>query len=246
MKAVPIVILLVFAADALLCLLYLGNFAIGQPVNVVNTLLDLNDEIGLGTWYSSIKLFVVAQILALFAFTQASFMGSWIFAALSATFLGLSADEIVQIHEFAGEKLDILLPSGERENTMFSETGIWMFAIGIPAIGVIALLFHYAASRLRLPRPACKKYLAGLAVFAAGAMGAETVSNFVEGTGDILCIAAEESLEMFGVTILLYGSIELLQTDEQAHRLLKSAGFETMTGKIKAPNPPAPASGSRP
>jgi hypothetical protein len=52
-----------------------------------------------------------------------------------------------------------------------------------------------------------------LAVFAAGALGMETLSNFtVPGSAAQLAqVTVEELLEMLGATIVLWGCVDLLQ-----------------------------------
>lgn len=209
--AVPAVILILFAADFSLTLTYLANSMAGHSINGLNALVDLNGEGNLPTWYSSVKLFAVAASFGLLSRIERPFVGSWLFALLALAFLGLSADETVQIHESVGTKLDIFLPGGDRENTVVSKTGIWMFVIGIPAVAAMAFLFWYARSYLRIAPEAFIKYFIGLVVFAIGAMGMETLSNFVAGEAYVAVVAAEELLEMLGVTILLWACLDLLQ-----------------------------------
>jgi hypothetical protein len=206
-------VVLVFGADFAFALINWANFTIGQPIHELNVLLDLDGEQNLPTWYSSIKLFAIAACLGLLAWIERSSKGSLLFAALALVFLGFSADEIIQAHEALGERLDDLLPGGDRRNTVFVETGIWMFVLGLPAIAAITLLFWYGRSVLRMAPAAFTKCLVGLAVFAAGALGMETLSNFtVPGSAAQLAqVTVEELLEMLGATILLWGCVDLLQ-----------------------------------
>jgi hypothetical protein len=122
-------VVLVFGADFAFALINWANFTIGRPIHELNVLLDLDGERNLPTWYSSIKLFAIAACLGLLAWIERSSKGSLLFAALALVFLGFSADEIIQAHEALGERLDDLLPGGDRRNTVFVETGIWMFIL---------------------------------------------------------------------------------------------------------------------
>jgi hypothetical protein len=210
---VPRVVLVVLAVDFALALVHLVSFTIDHSLNGLNALVNLDGEGNLPTWYSSIKLFAIAVCLGLLAWIERTSRGSLLFAALTLVFLSLSADETIQAHELVGEKLDALLPGGDRKNTVFAATGIWMFVLGLPAIAAITLLFWYARSFLRMAPAAFTKCLAGLAVFTAGALGVETLSNFaVPGSAARLAqVTIEELLEMLGATILLWGCGDLLQ-----------------------------------
>lgn len=213
LETIPSVILALFAADLAFALVYLISFTIDHSVDFLNMLVNLNREQSLPTWYSSIKLFAIAACFGLLAWTERSARGRWLFAALTLVFLGLSADEVIQAHELVGHKLDALLPGGDRKNTAFVVTGIWMFALGLPAIAAIGALFWYARPFLRMAPAAFTKCLVGLTVFAAGAVGAEISANFTvpNSAAHLAQVTAEELLEMLGATILLWGCVDLLQ-----------------------------------
>ena len=133
-----------------------------------------------------------------------------------------------------GARLDTFLPGGDRKNTAFRETGIWMFVIGLPAVGTIGSLFWYARSYLRIVPAALSRCIAGLVIFASGAMGMETLGNFVEGSAFTVAIAAEELGEMLGITTVLWGILELLQVrGVRLESSLSNHDFSSRIGKSK-------------
>ena len=213
-ETVPIVIMVFFIADAVLVLLYLANQAAGEPSYFLTRLFNLDGEDSIPTWYSVIQLACVAALAGLFAArnVHAARASTWLLLILPLIFLALSMDEMVQIHEWLGIKSDMLLPEKSRENTLFPETGVWMFLFGIPFfagfLGFIVILRRYFTS---VPG-VLTKFLLGLAILAIGATLIEILSNLVE-SGSVwyhLEIACEEGCEMFGVTVILWAFHDLL------------------------------------
>jgi hypothetical protein len=70
MRKISPLILVFFAGDLALALLYLLNWELHQPFYKLNLLLDLDGEASLPAWYSSVQLFLVACFLAIFAYTK--------------------------------------------------------------------------------------------------------------------------------------------------------------------------------
>ena len=130
----------------------------------------------------------------------------------------MSIDESAHIHEFIGWQLDALLPEGSRENTIFSVTGIWMIAIGIPFILIFAWVAYSVKDFLKDSKFNFKLFIVGIVVLLTGAIGVETLSNFAEGGLLVMQITVEESLEMLGVTIMIWSAYELAM-ENLAHLL---------------------------
>lgn len=216
MRKISPLILVFFAGDLAVALLYLLNWELHQPFHKLNLLLDLDGEASLPARYSSVQMFLVACFLAIFAYTKfdRKNKASWVLSLWPLVFLALSLDEIVQIHEWLGSKSDIFLPGGTRARTIFSTTGIWMFLLGIPflvfMLGLIYSLKKYLGGKL----PVVVKLLAGLLIFVGSATGIETISNFVQpaSAGHIIQIFCEELGEMIGGTFFLWAADELLAT----------------------------------
>jgi uncharacterized membrane protein len=134
MKKVPHLILAFFACALALARLYLANWGLHQPFWKLTVLINLDGEANMPAWYSSMQLFLVAGLMAIFAYIKFDKENkvSWNLLLWPLIFMALSLDEAAKIHEWLGGKLDVLLPGGTRENTLFWYTGIWMFLLGAP------------------------------------------------------------------------------------------------------------------
>ena len=210
----PKLIRFFFLFDLVLVFLYLINWSLGQPFPFLTQLVNLDGEANLPAWYSSMQLLLVSSMLAIFLSRKfnKNNMESWALLILCLIFAILSLDEIASIHEWLGDASDALLPGGSRKNTLFSETGIWMFLIGIPfSVFLISLIFYfkrYFKNRSHIKN----KYFIGLIIFIGSATGIEIISNFVSITGitRIIQTSCEELGEMVGVTFILWATYELL------------------------------------
>lgn len=198
-----------FFVDLVLPILYLGSFAL--PDGFLRDFFDLDAEKNLPTWYSSIQLFLVGFLFLVLTdkFFKSKSEGAWAFVALALTFLALSLDEFAGIHEYIGVVSDVLLPGGDRRNTVFAETGIWMFLIAIPFL--VFMLYMVAVLRRYINDiKIIRKYTVGLVVFVISAAGIEMLSNFAHAGAEVLQIVAEECGEMLGVTVILWATYDLL------------------------------------
>jgi hypothetical protein len=191
---------------------YFADVAMGNPFR---KLFDLGAEANLPSWFSSIQLLTVGAGLGLFAhvFARKDAPRTWSLWILPCTFLLLSIDEAISVHEFVGRSSDALLPGGSRDHGVFAATGIWMFLLGPPLMAVMA----GGAWRCRVfylsVRGCAEKGVLGLALFLSGALGVEILRNFaISGTlGFHLQVVAEEGLEMAGITMVLWAVIDLLR-----------------------------------
>lgn len=211
---VPLVIKVLFMADAILVLLYLGNQVAGEPSYFLTHFLDLNGEANLPAWYSSIQLACIAALAGLFARGNVRHErpGTWPLLLLPLIFLALSLDEAAQIHEWLGMKSDLLLPAGSRENTIFHFTGIWMFLFGIPFFAILICIIASLRKYLGSVPGVMTRLLLGIGIFAVGTVLVETLSNLPE-SGSVwyhLEAACEEGCEMLGVTFILWAFHDLL------------------------------------
>ncbi len=191
--------------------LFILNLLWGSPYPVGNRLLDLNSETSFSTWYSSVKLFCIAFVFAVF-FLQVFNRGKitpWLLLPLPILFCLMSMDEIVMLHETIGDHGDAkITDGGTRSDTMFKKTGAWFVIIGIPfLIGFYLYLSVIKKYFSEAPR-SFLTLAAGMAVFLLGAVGFELVSNFLpEGRPTYLVRLLEESFEMFGASIMLWAAI---------------------------------------
>lgn len=213
-NGIPRMILVLFLIEGGLCAAYALNFWIGGPSVQVTRLFNLGGEANLPTWFSSMQWFCVSYLFGIFAVRNLdrSRKDTWLLLLFPVLFLIFSIDEFVQIHEWLGTKTDIFLPGGARKNTFFHATGIWMFLVGIPVLaGCLWVLSSLKKYFIEVPA-AYRKFTVGILVFFGGAIGVETLSNLSDGYtwSHILENILEEGMEMVGVTIMLWGTYDLL------------------------------------
>ncbi len=222
-KSPPPLVLALLVCDLLLVLAYLVVTAAGGPSTLLTRLLDLNGEGNLPTWFSSMQWMCCAAAFGLFAVRNfsRSVRRSWALLLLPALFVLLSLDEVAQIHEALGRRSDALLDGGTRSSSAFPVTGIWMFVIGGPFVAVVVALGAWLWPYFADSPTALKRTGLGLVVMLCGAVGVETMSNFVA-IGSALAVAqvaTEEFLEMLGATLVLWGALDLLAVHGAAIRL---------------------------
>lgn len=210
----PGLVLIFVMIDFALGLSYVLDYMTGQRYRKLTSLLDLNGEDSVPTWFSSIQWFCVAALLGIF--THRNFNPSkrisWLLTGLPLVFLLFSVDEFAQIHEWLGYKSDMLLPGDDRGNTFFRRTGIWMVVIGVPFVVLFAMLIVSIREYFRRAPGALVKVLLGITVMLIGSTVIEVLSNVADpGSGyGVLQIVFEEMFEMLGATIVFWGSYELL------------------------------------
>jgi hypothetical protein len=212
---IPAFVLGFYLIDLVLGFAYLVNVSSGCQIETLNNFLNLEREANLPTWYSSLQLSIAAALLAIFAYWNFRLerASSWVLLLFPLLLLVLSMDESTEIHEWMGYKSDSLLPGGDRKNTPFYYTGIWMFLIGIPfLIGFTALLMTLR-TYFRTTRGVLFKFLLGGFLLVGGATGVETATNFIPLRSWLFYseIFLEEVLEMVGVTTILWGAYSLLE-----------------------------------
>ena len=212
--AIPRFIWLLFAADAALGLAYLIDAFAGHPLGSLAHIIDLDGESNLPTWYSSIQWFVVFCALTAVADGRVSRSNvrSWLLWLVPLVFLLFSMDEVVQVHESVGLHADALLPGGTRAGTAVHVTGLFFLVVGLPFVIGFSALILGVRPYLQRPPGALTKLVVGMTMMIVGAVGFDFLANFVEdlSTPAIILIYIEESLEMFGATVILWGSYQLL------------------------------------
>lgn len=219
---VPGGILLLFGLDVALGGVYILNHLVGYPHWRFTQFVDLGDEGNLPTWYASIKWFLAALVLGGFIYVKwASLQFKlWSLCLLPLIFVLFSLDETAGIHEFIGYLSDGLLPGGDRDNTMFHVTGIWMFVLGIPFILIFVAIVLSIRHWFKGARGALTKIVVGVFVALAGALLVEVAANFVAGHPYLEAsqVFVEEMLELVGGTIVVWGAYELLSMHDIAIR----------------------------
>ena len=181
---------------------YLPDFPLRDSIA---NLLYVDMEQNLPTLYSSLMLLVAALLFGVIAHAHGrgdrAYVRHW--TALSVAFVLLAFDEFASIHERDSDRLRGLLGI---------EGGPLFFAWVVPGAAVVAV-FGIAFLRFlrHLPRPTRRRLLAAGILFLSGAIGLELVGgsySAVHGQLNmsyVLIATVEETLEMVGAAVLLYG-----------------------------------------
>ncbi|MCO6415638.1 hypothetical protein JYK14_05530 [Siccirubricoccus sp. KC 17139] len=202
------------AVDLALVVANLLAFALSGRIPI---LIYLDEEGNLPAWWSSAKLLLAGLLLALVALRSRRVdRAGWMLGLLAAAFIAMSVDEVSGLHERAGVELDELI--GDRTGTAFHRTGLWVFAIGLPAALAMTCGVHRLARFLGQVPGAPRQLLTGICLLMAGAIGVEAAGNFVFPEGeveagrlrgtDLAVICLEEFLEMAGSSVLFWASLQ--------------------------------------
>jgi hypothetical protein len=199
---------LVFGAG-ILRELYLSQYGSNGPLGALR-LLDLNGELTVPAWYSSMLMWTAAGLLALHAIIsgKSGLKARWYWWALAAILAYLSLDETSEIHEFAG---DMLLPSGLNPGGFLAFRWV-IVAAPLLVLGGLA----FVPFLLSLPRTIAWRIVLAGTVYVGGAYGVELIGGYLSETRGqashafIAAVIVEESMEMIGLTLFIIVLIELL------------------------------------
>lgn len=207
-QRIPYFILALLCLDAIVVAIYLVNARLGLPLDRFTHQHDLNTEGNFPTWLSSIKYLLAAALLwfSVKDRIRKAEVRTWLLAFFPLVLVALSCDEVAQIHESLGRRADVAVLHHSREGTMFANTGVWTLVIGIPAaVLIIGALFAIGRSTF-WKTGALWRFSLGIAVMFVGALGFETLSNFLPLQGGAVEIAFEEYFEMLGATLMLWAA----------------------------------------
>lgn len=170
----------------------------------IQAFLDVDREVSIPTWFSSVQLLAVGVMALLMARNCAQQLKVFL-VLLGLAFLFLSMDEATAVHDSiyrAAQRLK--LPSLEGKEYL-----VWM----VPYVcgGVIGLAAAYRPVLFTwraFPRESAW-IAAGAAIFIGAGIGIEILTHYLyERAVDerfFLAVAAEEFFEMAGVSVILYG-----------------------------------------
>ena len=175
-------------------------------------MFDLDQEGNVPTFYASASLLFCGVLLGVITAAKRKQKSKdvvyWLF--LSAIFIFLSVDESASLHE------RLITPIRDA----FSTTGIFYYAWVIPyGCFVILMVAIYIRFVFALPKKIRFLFLLSGAVFVSGAIGGEFIGGYwYESYGvDNLTYATitmfEESFEMVGIVIFIYGLLSYLSTE---------------------------------
>jgi len=175
-------------------------------------LFDLNREANIPTLFEASILLFAALLLMVISVarkrTQAADQNSW--RCLALIFSLLAIDEACAIHE--------LFTAPLRES--FGLGGIFYYAWVIPGMLLVAILgVRFLKWLLGLPRSTRNLFLLAAVMFIGGAIGIELIGSYVDASGSRhtllyrLLIAVEESLEMTGVAVFIFGLLGYMRDE---------------------------------
>lgn len=199
-----------FAADFLVGLPYVVNQLIGRPFAKINRLVDLDDEANFPSWYSSVQWAVVAALMgfAVYRLRKRGAKAALPLFVVAGAFLVLSLDEIAQIHE----KLSIGV-SGKVGSGQGALKSLWLPALGLPLLILLGVAARRAKVAFDAAPGSLKMFVIGLGVFALGAFGIEPITSLVLHTSGAAFVWVEETMEMVGVTFLLWSAFSLAERE---------------------------------
>jgi len=174
--------------------------------------LDVNNERNLPAWYSTVLLAVVGLVASDLARVERSLRLTpwWAWAFLSATFLYLSLDELIQMHEGSSVVSALLVPL-------------------VVALAIVSLPLLW-----RLPRRIAYQVVAAGLIFVGGSAGMELIGQSVSGTNEVL-VHLEEAAEMFGVAILLAAIAEYREVLDARLGTVTGSASPGVTGDRSVP-----------
>lgn len=207
------VLIFLLAFEILLVLSYcvVHIFAPSVKWGPIKLFVDVDREVAIPTWFSTVQLFAIAILFLLHARTTKQLRAYFILFALG--FMFLSMDEAAAIHEKIIDSVKRVEWQWLLVLTFNGSHKAWM--IPYLVIGVVVLMFSYRFP-LFLWRRARREsifFAIGTAVFCVGGIGLELLAFYFEDaptdTPYAWAIAGEEFLEMAGMTIVLYATLLL-------------------------------------
>ena len=187
-------------------------FATDLSFGPLRPLFDLDSDLSIPGWYSSIKLFLVACCVFI-ASQNNSYKrylpSSWLFF-LGFLFLFLSMDEGAAVHERLSDtarrlQLDWLLIGGH---------GAWIILYAVLAFPLFLLSWRYLKRMWKYFQNETTKAFIGFVILCSGSVVFEVIGYFflrsdLTSTSYKVGVMIEESLEMVGVSIILYSMMLL-------------------------------------
>jgi hypothetical protein len=188
-----------------------SRFALGHDhLKGIVPLFNLEIEANIPTVFSSFLAFTCSAILLFIAkleFHNKKTYRHWI--GLSFIFLFIAFDEIVGFHEM----------TMQISRSFFNTSGILYYSWTIPA-GIIVLIVGivYLKFLFVLERPISKLFIISGFIYVSGAIGIELFEGLLNEQGGYMSleyltlVTVEESMEMLGLCIFLYGNLKFLET----------------------------------
>lgn len=182
------------------------------PWGPLEAIFDLDEEISIPTWFSSVQLFVIGAVLALASVEnrRRQEVPNWLLRAGAMIFLLLSMDEGAMLHE----RFTAVARRLEIDWLLFGEgRGAWQLPYALLALAAVLIAFRPLIRIARAFPVETRFAVIGAALVAVGAAGLELVSYYTVpepvGFWYELEVVSEEALEMAGASLILYATLRL-------------------------------------
>lgn len=182
------------------------------PWGPLGAVFDLDEEISLPTWFSSMQLFVIGAVLALAACgnLRREVVPNWLLLAGAAIFTLLSMDEGAMLHE----RFTAVARRLELDWLLFGQgRGAWQIPYALLALIAVAIAFRPLVRITKAFPTESRLAITGAAMIALGAAGLELISYYTVpepvGLWYELEVGLEEALEMTGASLILYAALRL-------------------------------------
>jgi hypothetical protein len=174
----------------------------------------LDEEGTLPAWFSSTLMLMCAALLAAIGGAARDknepYVRHWL--ALSVIFVLMSLDEVASLHEMTNKMREY-----------FGADGAFYYPWVLPAAAFLLVLgVLYLKFLIALPTRSALLFVSAGCIFVAGAMGMEMVGAALyashdneEQWGYFMLTTIEESLEMAGLILFLYGLMDHLSRQQQ-------------------------------
>lgn len=206
---VPLFIKIFFAADFIIAFVYIfEDLVFGKPIEVVSRFLRIGYGANLPAWYASVQLFLIAILLAVFAyhrFKRKDFE-SRIPVLVSILFFGLSLDKVSKSIELISRKLSVFFTSRELMEPIFLAVIMFIICIALFLLGI------GARGYLRNKPHVLRNYLIGWTILIVSATVIESLQIYVAWREIFqqVKIFFHGLGEMLGATFLLWATYDLL------------------------------------
>jgi hypothetical protein len=196
--------------EVLLVVFHWVDALLGAPVPLLHGLFDLDGEANIPTWFSSAQLLVIGLVLLIAALHNGSTgkPSRLLLCCLSAGFVLVSADEVVQLHEgitgVLGARYIDWAPSLANE---YRGTSI---LAAVALMIVLRNLYPNMVAFWKWSRKLSLMALAGFSMMILGASVIESIGYKFMQPGSIAYsveVSVEELLEMVGASLILRSAV---------------------------------------
>jgi hypothetical protein len=202
--------------DILLLTVAGGHALAGSPSEAFGKLFSLESEATVPAWYASAKLLLLSGLLAVLSIVlghdgrldRVLLLGA-------AMFLAMSCDESAGIHE----RLQVVVEHHLLDPSVTAWAAghdIYLrgVAVAVPVLVLAALIVRAIVRTMRSCASGKGMFLLGFTLLAAGAVVVDLTRDMLPLTsaGSIMGLILEETLELAGVSLMIFAALRTLRT----------------------------------